>query len=54
MHPQLSEEVKAKVRRINARLDPLALADKVVLLQRKLLRLAEDLRLQGLARESPG
>lgn len=50
MHQGISREVKARVRRINARLDPLALADEVVILQRKVLALAEDLRPERLAK----
>lgn len=41
-HPQISKAVKAKVRRVRAALDPLALADEVAQLQRRLLSLAED------------
>jgi len=41
-HPQISKEVKAKVRRVRVAMDPLALADQVALLQRRLLALAED------------
>ena len=40
-HPQISKEVKAKVRRVLNTLDPLALADEVAQLQRRLLALAE-------------
>jgi len=43
---EISAAVKARVRRIDARLDPLALADRVAVLQRKVLALAEDLRLE--------
>lgn len=43
MHPDISQEVKERVRRINARLDPLALADEVLQLQRRVLAMAEDL-----------
>jgi len=43
-HPQISNEVKAKVRRVCNKLDPLALADEVAQLQRRLLALAEDQR----------
>jgi hypothetical protein len=43
-HPQISKEVKAKVRRVRAALDPLSLADEVAQLQRRLLALAEDQR----------
>ena len=43
-HPQISLEVKAKVRKVLASLDPLALADQVAELQRRLFSLAEDQR----------
>ncbi len=48
-HPLISKEVKAKVRRVRATLDPLALADEVGLLQRRLLALAENLRRPAMA-----
>lgn len=47
-------EVKAKVRRINARIDPLALADEVAVLQTKVLALAEDLRSERNAKAVSG
>ncbi len=43
-HPQISKEVKAKVRRVRSTMDPLALADEVAQLQHRLLALAEDQR----------
>jgi len=49
--PQITDEVKARVRRVNASLDPLALADRVAVLQRKVLALAEELRPES-AREA--
>ena len=53
-HEGISKEVKAKVRRINARIDALALADEVAVLQAKVLALAEDLRQQRKAKEVAG
>lgn len=49
-HQHIGETIRTKVRRRNATLDPLALADKVALLQRKAFGFAEDLRV----RSSPG
>jgi len=54
MHPGIGESLKARVRRMNARVDPLALADKVAILQRKVLSLAEDLRAQHAAQAALG
>ena len=51
-HEQIGGQVHTSVRRRNVRLAPLALADQVAMLQRKVLQLAEDLRLQQLARAS--
>lgn len=45
-HEGIGKAVKAKVRRTNAAIDPLALADEVAVLQAKVLALAEDLRPQ--------
>jgi hypothetical protein len=50
MHPGISQSLKVKVRRMNARVDPLALADRVAILQRKVLSLAADLRAQQAAK----
>ena len=43
-HPQLSAQVKARVRKVLVSLDPLALADQVAELQRKVFSLAQDQR----------
>lgn len=48
-HEGVSKEAKARVGRTNARIDPLALADEVAVLQGKVLALAEDLRSQRVA-----
>lgn len=53
-HEGISKEVKAKVRRTNARIDPLALADEVAVLQGKVLALAEDLRSERKAKAVSG
>ena len=54
MHPGIGSSVKAKVRQMNARVDPLVLADKVAILQRKVLSLAEDLRAGQVAEAAHG
>jgi hypothetical protein len=53
-HAHIGEALKAKVRRMNARVDPLALADRVAILQRKVLALAEDLRAEHAAEAARG
>jgi hypothetical protein len=53
-HEGISSEVKSKVRRTNARIDPLALADEVAALQAKVLALAEDLRAERNAKAVSG
>jgi transposase InsO family protein len=50
-HKEIADELKAKVCRANGRLDPLALADRSAAAQRRVLALAEDLRLNAIARE---
>jgi hypothetical protein len=52
-HPQISTQVKAKVRKVLASLDPLALADQVAELQRHLFSLAEDQRRRQVLRAVP-
>jgi len=52
LHHDISAKAKAKVRSTNARLNPLALADRVLILQRRVLALAEDLRLEHAAKAS--
>lgn len=47
-HPLTTKAAKARIRGVNAQLDPLALADRVLILQRKVLALAADLRLEQL------
>jgi hypothetical protein len=54
MHPGVGKSLKAKVRRMNAALDPLALADKVAVLQRKVLSLAQELRAEQAAQAAQG
>jgi hypothetical protein len=53
-HERIGKEVKARVRRTNAAIDPLALADQVAVLQARVLALAEDLRSQRSAKEVSG
>lgn len=48
-HDSIGQALKARIRRINAALDPLALADQVAGMQRRVLALAEDLRSQQAA-----
>jgi len=43
LHPQVPLKVKARIRRVRAALDPLALADQVIALQKRLLKLADNL-----------
>ncbi len=53
-HPRISAAVKAKVRALRARLDPLAVADESLALQRRLLQLADQQRSAPLlSREAP-
>lgn len=53
-HERIGKEVKARVRRTNAAIDPLALADQVAVLQTRVLALAEDLRSQRSTKEVSG